>query len=101
MGALHRDPGDLGLRRCANRSSRSHPVAGTPPTPTSTAGKEERDPLVGGRRDRGGDPVEGPATVAAVILEPVQNGGGCFVPQDGYFERVREICESPWGCCDL
>jgi len=31
--------------------------------------------------------------VAAVILEPVQNGGGCFVPQDGYFQRVREICD--------
>jgi adenosylmethionine-8-amino-7-oxononanoate aminotransferase len=23
----------------------------------------------------------------------VQNGGGCFVPQDGYFQRVREICD--------
>ena len=31
--------------------------------------------------------------MAAVILEPVQNGGGCFVPQDGYFQRVREICD--------
>jgi hypothetical protein len=28
-----------------------------------------------------------------VILEPVQNGGGCFTPQDGYFQRVREICD--------
>lgn len=36
---------------------------------------------------------EGPHTVAAVILEPVQNGGGCFTPQDGYFQRVREICD--------
>jgi adenosylmethionine-8-amino-7-oxononanoate aminotransferase len=36
---------------------------------------------------------EGEETIAAVILEPVQNAGGCFVPPEGYFQRVREICD--------
>ena len=36
---------------------------------------------------------EGPETIAAVFLEPVQNSGGCFPPPPGYFKRVREICD--------
>ncbi len=35
----------------------------------------------------------GPETVALVIMEPVQNAGGCFTPPAGYFQGVREICD--------
>ena len=37
---------------------------------------------------------QGPETVAAVFLEPVQNSGGCFVPPKGYFQAVRKICDN-------
>jgi adenosylmethionine-8-amino-7-oxononanoate aminotransferase len=37
--------------------------------------------------------AEGPETVAAVFLEPVQNSGGCLTPPPGYFQRAREICD--------
>ena len=37
--------------------------------------------------------MEGPETVAAVFMEPVQNTGGAFTPPDGYWQRVREICD--------
>jgi adenosylmethionine-8-amino-7-oxononanoate aminotransferase len=38
--------------------------------------------------------AEGPETVAAVILEPVQNSAGSITPPDGYFQRMREICDA-------
>jgi len=37
--------------------------------------------------------AEGPHTVAAVVLEPVQNAGGCLVPPAGYGRRLRELCD--------
>ena len=36
---------------------------------------------------------EGPATVAAVVLEPVMNMAGSQAPPDGYLQRVRDICD--------
>jgi adenosylmethionine-8-amino-7-oxononanoate aminotransferase len=37
--------------------------------------------------------AEGPATIAMVIMEPVQNSGGALTPPSGYFRGVREICD--------
>jgi adenosylmethionine-8-amino-7-oxononanoate aminotransferase len=53
----------------------------------------DRDPLWAADQIEEKILFEGPETVAAVILEPVQNAGGCIPPQDGYFQRVREICD--------
>lgn len=36
---------------------------------------------------------QGPELVAAFIAEPVMQANGVQVPPDGYFERVREICD--------
>jgi adenosylmethionine-8-amino-7-oxononanoate aminotransferase len=35
----------------------------------------------------------GPETIAMVIMEPVQNAGGSFLPPEGYFAGVRELCD--------
>jgi adenosylmethionine-8-amino-7-oxononanoate aminotransferase len=53
----------------------------------------DRDPLWAADRIEEAILFEGPDTVAAVVLEPLQNAGGCLPPQDGYFQRVREICD--------
>jgi adenosylmethionine-8-amino-7-oxononanoate aminotransferase len=53
----------------------------------------DRDPLWAADKIEEAILFEGPETVACVILEPLQNAGGCIPPQDGYFQRVREICD--------
>src|SRR5437667_2259651 len=63
------------------------------PNTNSYRWPEDRDPLWAADAIEEAIAFEGAQTVAAVMLEPVQNGGGCFVPQDGYFQRVREICD--------
>ena len=54
---------------------------------------EGRDPLWAADEIERRIEFEGAESVSAVILEPVQNSGGCFTPPEGYFQRVREICD--------
>ncbi len=37
--------------------------------------------------------LEGPATIAAFILEPVTGTNGVLVPPDGYLQGVRALCD--------
>src|ERR1700740_3468908 len=50
----------------------------------------DRDPLWAADAIEDAILFEGPETVAAVILEPVQNGGGCFGPAEGHLHPRGE-----------
>ena len=63
------------------------------PSTNSYRWPPDRDPLWAAEAVEEAILFEGPETVAAVIMEPVQNSGGCLTPQEGYFQRVREICD--------
>jgi adenosylmethionine-8-amino-7-oxononanoate aminotransferase len=63
------------------------------PNTNSYRAPEGQDPLWAADQIEKRILFEGPQTVSAVILEPVQNAGGCIPPPEGYWQRVREICD--------
>ena len=89
-GGARRDR-DLGAARTS--SSRWCRAAARCRTPTATTGRRTGTRCGRPSRSRRRILFEHPDTVAAVILEPLQNAGGCIPPQEGYFQRVREICD--------
>jgi len=62
--------------------------------PEEVAGDEKQFGLWAANRVEEAILHEGPESVAAVFVEPVQNAGGCIPAPLGYFERLREICDA-------
>jgi adenosylmethionine-8-amino-7-oxononanoate aminotransferase len=76
------EPLMAGVRHVSNTNSYRRPEGETEAEFTEHLLTELRDVIE----------QEGPESIAAVFMEPVQNAGGTFTPPEGYFQGVREIC---------
>ena len=92
MGALSIN-GIPGLRRRSSRSSRALSTSGTRIAVPPIEGRPRSSSRVPARELEQRSDAESPETIAMVIMEPVQNQGGSFIPPAGYWAGVRELCD--------
>jgi adenosylmethionine-8-amino-7-oxononanoate aminotransferase len=71
------------VRHAENTDRRHYPLAGTDQEWTEAALQAVERTIL----------AEGPHTIAAVVVEPVQNAGGCLTPPPGYAEGLRALCD--------
>ena len=71
------------VRHAENTDRRHYPLAATEPEWSEAAVAAIERAII----------AEGPHTVAAVVVEPVQNAGGCLTPPEGYGRRLRQLCD--------
>jgi taurine--2-oxoglutarate transaminase len=79
----HAEPGIPGVVRMLDPYTYRCPAGHPDPCPVCTGGPHFEEILQ----------YEGPATVAAVIMETVVGTNGIIVPPDGYLESIREVCD--------
>ena len=77
------EPLPAGVRHLSSTNAYRHPAGGNEEQLTTALLTEAEEAIR----------QESPELMAAIIAEPVQTSGGCFVPPAGYFEGLRRLCD--------
>jgi taurine---2-oxoglutarate transaminase len=77
------EPGIPGVVRMLDPYTYRCPAGHPDPCPVCSGGPHLRDIIE----------MEGPETIAAVIMEPITGTAGMIFPPDGYLQSIREVCD--------